>query len=172
MRKSIGRDASARLESGTQSDKSRSGELTQHKARRRRREHARRNQEHRVRPVEGAVHGRANADREQRDDERRDGRLHLNQRDVSDHHVHHVAPGLHVSQVRLRRHPRRETHVQIPLQPEQRRHEDEQFGDVREHFPVLQGETKHFNQIICERRFDSTGGERKSRAVIRYRAER
>lgn len=83
------------------------------------------------------VQQRAGADGEQGYDERGHNGLHLHQRYVADDHLHHVLGRLHVAEVRLRGQPAGQAHVQVALQAEQRRHQDEQLANRVEDFPVL-----------------------------------
>lgn len=91
-----------------------------------------------MRPIELAlVHERADRYGEYGHNERGHGGLHLHQRNVADHHVNDGALRGHVAQIGLGGEARRQAHVQVAFQSEQRRHQNEQLRHVREDLPAL-----------------------------------
>lgn len=110
---------------------------TQNETRTGRREHAGRDQQQCVLHLERAVHRGTGADRKEGDEERGHRRLHLDERNVADDHVHQLLLRGHVAEIGLSGQPTGQAHVQVALETDQRGHEDEELADRLEHLPVL-----------------------------------
>lgn len=63
--------------------------------------------------------------------------LYLDKGDISNHLAPNVFGADHVAEVGLGGEARGEAHVEVALQTQQRRHQDEQLGHFYEHRPML-----------------------------------
>ena len=71
------------------------------------------------------------------DYDRRDNGLDLDEGDVSDDHLQNFTEALHVAQVGLRAQSRGKAHIQISLETQESRYQDEDFRHLPEDLPFL-----------------------------------
>lgn len=117
--------------------KSRRCNPTQHKARRGGREHGRGSQQHHVLEIEVTGHGRAHAHRKHGHQKGGHRRLDLHQCYVPHYHPYYALSAGHVAQIHLRGETRCQAHVQVALETQKCRHQDEQLAYVLEDIPFL-----------------------------------
>lgn len=116
--------------------------LTQYKARWCCGKHAWRNQQYRMRPFECAIHKTADTHCKHSHNKRCNNRLHLHQCNVTHNHVDDITSACHATQIGLGRQTRCKTHIQVSLQTQQCRHQNEQLRNMCKHLPSLHSRRK------------------------------